>query len=60
MADREMTMNERAGTFVQHKTSGIKCSILFRDINGYHLKCETDNTTFFLPFINKNQYKVIE
>jgi len=60
MADRELTMSEETGVFLQHKTTGIKCTILYKDINGYHLKCETDNTIFFLPFINKNQYRVIE
>jgi len=60
MSDREVTMQEKPGTFLQHKNSGIKCTILYRDINGYHLKCYSDNTTFFLPFINKNQYRVIE
>jgi len=60
MADREVRMQEKVGTFLQHKITGIECTILYKDINGYHIKCETDGTFFFLPFINKNQYLVIE
>jgi len=60
MADREVTMSEKVGTMLQHKYTGVKCTILYKDINGYHIKCETDGTSFFLPFINKNQYLVIE
>jgi len=60
MADRELTPNERAGTFIQHRNNGSEGIIKFKNIGGYQIYCSTNDKDKFIPFNKLKEYVVIE
>lgn len=60
MADRELTANERVGTFVQNKYTGATGTITYKNINGYNVNWITSNRQKMIPWSRVEEYVVIE
>ena len=60
MPDRELTSNERVGTFVQHRKSGEKHEIRQKDIGGYLTHCIDCDLGRFIPWRRLKEYVVIQ
>lgn len=60
MADRELRVNEKNGTFIQHRFTGATGSIVGKDANGYYIRWIANAKSRFLPFNQANEYVVIQ
>jgi len=60
MADRELRVNERIGTFIQHRYTGSTGTIAYKTDTGYLIDWITNGENRFLPYSKVNDYVVIQ
>lgn len=58
MSDRELFVNEPEGTFVENAHTGEKGTIIKKKPKGYLIQFQDGYQ--YIPYTNKNQYKVIK